>query len=552
MIGVLADPSEHPVVRELFELFKTPWEFYREGQRYDVLLCAGDRCRQKDAASLILIYAGRKLTCDSDEKISISSRRSDRSVPYRGELIPIYGDSIMLREQDSGVVIEGELKQEVVHRYRTGETVVARIGYDLFSEVRTLLVVGQPVPYAGIATLDLHIALLRDLIVGNGILLVEIPPVPDGFQFMACLTHDVDHPMIRKHRWDHTSFGFLYRATVGSLVNLLRGRMSVRNALTNWAATLKLPFVYLGSAEDFWGVFADHYLELEKGLCPTFFIIPFKGSPGRIAEGSAPKFRAAGYCAEDIADVVTKITEAGGEVGLHGIDAWLDACSGRQELEEIRRLTGRSEIGVRMHWLYHDQESPLALEQAGAGYDSTIGYTETVGYRAGTTQAYKPLPASALLELPLHVMDTALFYPDYLGLSSLEATALLDRMIENAAELGGCMTINWHDRSILPERLWDAPYRNLIRELVSRDVWFATAGRAISWFKKRRSVVFERDSAGSDAIFAKVTTGTDASVPALRLRVHKPIGPGASGTNCYTDISFDESVGAWIPVGVNA
>ncbi len=100
----------------------------------------------------------------------------------------------MLQEQDSGVVIEGELKQEVVYRYRTGETVVARIGYDLFSEVHTLLVVGQPVLYAGIATLDLHIALLRDLIVGNGILLVEIPPVPDGFRFMACLTHDVDHP----------------------------------------------------------------------------------------------------------------------------------------------------------------------------------------------------------------------------------------------------------------------------------------------------------------------------------------------------------------------
>ena len=46
-----------------------------------------------------------------------------------------------------------------------------------------------------------------------------------------------------------------------------------------------------------------------------------------------------------------------------------------------------------------------------------MGYNETVGYRAGTTQAYKPLEASRLLELPLHVMDTALFYPAYLGLS---------------------------------------------------------------------------------------------------------------------------------------
>ena len=61
MIGVIADPAEHDVVREFFELFKTPWEFYRGDGQYDVLLCAGDGqfddnrkacpplCRQEDA-----------------------------------------------------------------------------------------------------------------------------------------------------------------------------------------------------------------------------------------------------------------------------------------------------------------------------------------------------------------------------------------------------------------------------------------------------------------------------------------------------------------------
>ena len=59
MIGVIADPAEHDVVREFFELFKTPWEFYREDRQYDVLLCAGDG--QFDAtAKLVLLYAGRK------------------------------------------------------------------------------------------------------------------------------------------------------------------------------------------------------------------------------------------------------------------------------------------------------------------------------------------------------------------------------------------------------------------------------------------------------------------------------------------------------------
>ena len=114
-----------------------------------------------------------------------------------------------------------------------------------------------------------------------------------------------------------------------------------------------------------------------------------------------------------------------------------------------------------MHWLYYDLQSPLALEQAGAAYDSTIGYRETVGYRAGTTQVYKPLQATRLLELPMHVMDTALFYPAYMGLSSRQATALLGGMVDNALNFGGCITMNWHDRSLAPERLWGACYRNL-------------------------------------------------------------------------------------------
>ena len=41
-----------------------------------------------------------------------------------------------------------------------------------------------------------------------------------------------------------------------------------------------------------------------------------------------------------------------------------------------------------MHWLYFDQNSPKTLENAGANYDSTVGYNETVGYRAGTAQGY--------------------------------------------------------------------------------------------------------------------------------------------------------------------
>ena len=255
-------------------------------------------------------------------------------------------------------------------------------------------------------------ALLRDLITECGIsLLVEIPPVPEGYRFIACLTHDVDHPSIREHKWDHTALGFLYRALFGSLGKLARGRMSMHDFVSNWLAALKLPFVYVNLATDYWRDFGDRYLKLEKGIPSTFFVIPFKNTPGSQQDGPAPKFRWARYGAKEIADTIRQLTSAGCEVSLHGIDAWRDSSLGGAELAEIQRLTGKPEIGVRMHWLYHGDRFPVLLEKAGAAYDSTIGYNETVGFRAGTTQVYKPPSVTHMLELPLHVMDTALFIP---------------------------------------------------------------------------------------------------------------------------------------------
>ena len=97
-----------------------------------------------------------------------------------------------------------------------------RVGYNLFEEVRFLLTVGQPSANAGVPTLEEHISLLRDWITLAGIPLVEIPPVPSGYNFIACLTHDIDHPALRNHWCDHTMFGFLYRSTIGTWLNVCK------------------------------------------------------------------------------------------------------------------------------------------------------------------------------------------------------------------------------------------------------------------------------------------------------------------------------------------
>lgn len=517
MIGVIANSSEYAVICEFFELFKTPWEFYRRGLQYDVLLCAGNGSFDDSGAKLVLVYAGESLVYDAKEKIQITSQKRDSSIlNYKGTRLPIYGDSVTFRGKNTGLLGDEISQQPAITLNQTTDRVNVRVGYNLFDEVRTLLTKGQPTANANIPTLDLHITLLRDLIISSGVRLIEIPPVPDGYQFIACLTHDVDHPLLRQHKFDHTFFGFLYRATIGSLSNVFRGRASLRNLLTNWVAAFKLPFVHFGLAKDFWCNF-DTYVSLEAGIPSTYFVIPFKGYAGRTQKGKAHRRRAAGYSASEIADHLRKLINSGCEVGLHGIDAWLDSSKGGEELEQIRQATGIPATGIRMHWLYFDELSPSMLERAGADYDSTIGYNETIGYRTGTTQAYKPLEANQLLELPLQIMDTALFFPCYLDLSPQEARTQVSNMINNAIQFGGSITINWHDRSIAPERLWGGFYTQLVDELKSKQCWFATAADTVSWFRKRREAVFEKVNG---EVLVHSGAGVNKNLPGLKLRTY--------------------------------
>jgi len=545
MIGVIADPADHDVVREFFELFKTPWEFYRESQPYDVVICANGG--QPDAAAkVVIVYAGRKTSFDNDGKSSVVSQPTPPVLlKYHGNRIPIYGDTVAFTDKADGLLTVEGSQHCGAYIERVGETSWARIGYDLFHEVRALLISGQPPGNAAIPTLDVHIEFLRNLIIGCGISFVEIPPVPQGFQFIACLTHDVDDPSIRQHRLDHTIVGFLFRVIVGSVIDAFLGRMSIRDAARNWLAAIKLPFVYVGLAKDFWRDFADRYVELENGLPSTFFVIPRKDYPGKCVDSRASALRAVRYEAKELTNTISGLKITGHEIGLHGIDAWIDANAAREELEEIRRLTRTSDTGVRMHWLYYNEHSPALLERAGATYDSTIGYNETVGYRAGTTQAYKPLKAERLMELPLHAMDTALFYLSYLALSPRKASARLRQLVDTVVQYGGCFTVNWHDRSLAPERLWGGCYRELIQDLEKRGAWFATASQATSWFRKRRSAAFETDSAQPNLVRIKIAGIHADDLPGLRLRINKAgelAWIAGHSSSAPVDVAVDETV----------
>jgi hypothetical protein len=523
IIGVVCNPDERPLVQEFFELFKTPWEFYQPERHYDVVLSTQLSLDEIRAKLLIVYNSSSELT------------REGVYLEYQGATFPVYGAVKVFKSANEALVRLHGTDEAVVMESARHPMRVLHVGYNIFREVDYLLTSGQPERNALSPTVDVHIAMLRNWILSSGIPVVEIPPTPAGHDFMACVTHDVDFIRIRDHKFDHTALGFAYRASIGSIRDWANGKMSRTKCLANLKALLSLPAVYAGLSKDFWAEDFERFLELEEDVKATYFFIPFKDTPGENVANRHPNRRAAAYDVASERPLLQKLLQRGHEVGVHGLDAWHSAEKGHDERRKIELAADRSADGIRMHWLCFGQSSPQTLEQAGFQYDSTMGYNSAVGYRAGTTQAFKPTGVQRLLELPLHLQDTALFYPGNMELSEDEAWNVCQTLLDNARKHGGVLTLLWHTRSLAPERQWGDIYARLLDELRRRRAWFGTASQVIEWFRIRRAACF-RDAQITDNGLRVTMQQAVAGHSSLTLRVHLPQTPTSSPT--FTDIPW--------------
>ncbi len=529
MIGVAANAANLETLEEFFELFKTPWELAVPAREYRVVLDAGGRTDNVQA-DLLLVYGSGEEAVDRQAAVAVERVPGPVDLTWGETTLPVYGGAALF-DRPPGNLASGQKAADYSHQ--SASRLVRRIGYDLCGEVRHLLAGNQPAARASIPTLELHIALLRQVLLESGVAFVEVLPRPERHDFICCLTHDVDFYGIRRHGLDRTLAGFVARASVGTLMDLIKQRRTLSEALRNWAALASLPFVHLGLAPDFWRPFED-YAGVESPRHSTFFLVPTKGHAGVAPGGGVEAARAVPYEVSEIRTPATHAVARGSELAVHGVDAWRDADAGRRELQEITSVTARPSAGVRMHWLYFDAGSPRTLEAAGFDYDSTYGFNDAVGYRAGTSQVFRLPGAERLLELPLSIMDSSLFSTGRMALAADQAHALTRQILANARQFGGTVVINWHGRSLAPERLWDTFYQTLLNDLRKGGrAWFATATEAVDWFKWRRAIRFTRAADGDTSAIEVSAPGPHDHPGVIRLH-----SPGRSGAHAK-DFTFD-------------
>lgn len=259
--------------------------------------------------------------------------------------------------------------------------------------------------------------------------------------FRLRLTHDVDQPWATLGQ----GAGAVARALVGDLVKRRDPTLAARRARSFVSAQA-------GRVDhDPFDTF-DILMETSEryGLQSVFYVL---------AGGAAGDFDAR-YDLSDppVADLLRRIHERGHEVGLHASYAsFRSAERTRMEFDALQaacRKVGFDQPtwGVRQHYLrFENPQTWRNHESAGLEHDSTLGFADKIGFRAGTCREYPVFDLRArrrlmLRERPLVVMDTTLF--EYMGLEAPDAAARTRAIVDLCRRHGGDAVLLYHNNTL--------------------------------------------------------------------------------------------------------
>jgi hypothetical protein len=304
--------------------------------------------------------------------------------------------------------------------------------------------------------------------------LARVAQWPGGEPCAVALTHDVDQSV----SWP--------RQLTRDLDALIRGahakepQQSARKALATTLRHLSRknrdPLLFPKRVRD--------YERDQRVPSSWFFLTVTRDSEGRRYNVSSRPFRA----------FLRELRAQGFEVGLHGsIQSAGNAHDMENERRTIEHVVGERIEGNRQHYLVFSAGGTFwDLYEAGIRHDSSVGYSDAVGFRAGTSLPFHPYDHARderieMMEIPLSVMDVARIQPRD---ERVSLDALWTELFERCAAIGGLVTVLWHPRMFDPEThpAGREPFEALVRMAKARGLPFLRVHDIARWWRAREGV----------------------------------------------------------------
>jgi len=181
-----------------------------------------------------------------------------------------------------------------------------------------------------------------------------------------------------------------------------------------------------------------------RGLHSAFF---WKSSPRTPYDS--------GYSLQDprIRQVIGELRKSNFEVGVHpGYDTFHHRENLAREIGALKSALDENFPGGRQHYLRWSPQTWLDWESCGLRYDSSVGFADQLGFRAGTSFPFRPWCWAEnrelnLIEVPLILMDCTPV--KYMRLDIHEGLERVRAMVRRVEETGGVFTLLWHNTPLL-------------------------------------------------------------------------------------------------------
>jgi hypothetical protein len=173
----------------------------------------------------------------------------------------------------------------------------------------------------------------------------------------------------------------------------------------------------------------------------------------------------------------------GMEVGVHGSYSSLDQPDGLASEFACLQQHGFKPQGSRQHWLRFTLDRIIpALETAGAVYDTSLGWSERIGFRGGACFAFPPYDfaherAARFLEIPMVVMEVTL---RRLRQRVEDLYREVCHLLAVSRQYGwGGISVLWHPAAFgggqLPDEIGELYWRLADSRTASADYWTSAA-----------------------------------------------------------------------------
>lgn len=274
---------------------------------------------------------------------------------------------------------------------------------------------------------------------------------PDGLEFAVALTHDVDR----------------LTAPLGHVLRV-RERFS--------AATLLRRSLLLD--DPYWNIEKMVRLESDLGFSSSFYLLIHDYDLGEKKK------------------YILSTAAQGWDVELHGSFGTHDDIGRmKEDVQIFTKELGNRPVGIREHYLRFDPLRTWELmEEAGFVYDTTWGFNEKPGFKAGVSLPYHPPSPSfetmKILEIPLVLMDTSLW--GYMHLEEDEGFGEVEKVLSKVKSEKGLFTLLWHQEAL--QMRGGRLYARILKRLSQEKCFISNALQIARWWLNRENSTIREES----------------------------------------------------------